>query len=58
VIYSGLDWSGDIGDPARTDLFPWLPFAIVHVDGTDLRGLAEALNRVRQQRNLSGTHVF
>jgi hypothetical protein len=57
MIYSGLDWSGSPGNTHG----PWLVFAVVHVDETDLptleAELAAAAARLRWPREFVFRHV-
>jgi len=47
MIYSGIDWSGDVGDPAKGSLSPLFVVVIAHVAGQDLLLLQEILAGVR-----------
>jgi len=58
VIYSGIDWSGDAGDPRKSGLSPLLVTAIAHIDGNQLPLLHEVLDRVRADRGLSAGFAF
>lgn len=58
MIYSGLDWSGDPGDPAKSERSPFLVIVIVHLDGDHLGMLDAALARARRSRHLSPRFSF
>ena len=58
MIYSGIDWSGDVGDPAKSSLSPLFVTVIAHIDGQDLPLLAQTLDGVRAARGLPPRFAF
>jgi hypothetical protein len=59
VIYTGVDWSGDPGDPARRPgISPLFVFACVSIAGEDLPFLSARLAHVRALRRLPNDHCF
>jgi hypothetical protein len=59
VVISGLDWSGDAGDPRKTPaLSPYLVTAVVHLQSDHWEALEEALARARRRRSLPTNYVF
>lgn len=58
-ITSGLDWSGDAGDPKKTPgMSPLLVTAVVHIDVEDWDSLEQALAEARRTRSLPANYVF
>lgn len=59
AVVSGLDWSGDAGDPKKTPgVSPLLITAVVHIDIENWELLEEALAKVRRKRSLPPNYVF
>ncbi|HEY7033902.1 MAG TPA: hypothetical protein VH482_21370 [Thermomicrobiales bacterium] len=58
VFRSGLDWSGDAGDPAKPGSQAYLVFAVAHIAEGDLGRLDAALRDVRRARGLPGNYPF
>jgi hypothetical protein len=58
VFRSGLDWSGDPGDPAKAGSSRDLAIAIVHVQESDLDRLERSLASVRLERGLPPDYPF
>jgi hypothetical protein len=58
MIYSGIDWSGDPGDPAKSALSPRFVAAIAHIDGEHLHLLEESLINVRAAKRLPERFAF
>ncbi len=54
MIYSGLDWSGSPG----TEQGPWLVFAVVHLDQSDLPALDAALATARTRLGFDPGYLF
>lgn len=54
MIYSGLDWSGTPGDRQG----PWLVFAVVHVDDSDLPTLDAEFLAAKRNLRVSPDFVF
>jgi hypothetical protein len=59
AVVSGLDWSGDAGDPKKTPgASPLLITAVVHIDIENWELLKEALAQARRNRSLPPNYVF
>src|SRR5262245_1265670 len=59
MIHTGLDWSGDAGNPARTKgVLPILVVASATIATGDLGHLNECLDKVRCARRLPVGHPF
>jgi hypothetical protein len=58
VYRSGLDWSGDAGDPTKQGASPTIVFAIAHIDESRLEQIELNLRTVRQSRGLPPTYAF
>jgi len=59
TVVSGLDWSGDAGDPKKTPgLSPLLVTAVVHLDVENWELLEAALAGARRIRSLPPDYVF
>lgn len=58
MIYSGIDWSGDPGDPDKTGMSPELTIAMAQIDGGELEVLTAALADIRRGRRLSEQFAF
>jgi hypothetical protein len=54
LIYSGLDWSGSPGATHG----PWLVFAVVHIDGSDLVALDSELLVAKKNLRVEPGFVF
>jgi hypothetical protein len=55
---SGLDWSGDAGDPRYESQSPYLVIAAAHLAHDDLADLTTQLSDLRQRRGLPPNFVF
>jgi len=58
TIRTGIDWSGDVGDPSRSGSTRWAIFAAVHCEDKNVENLESRLASLRMSRRLHPHYTF
>jgi hypothetical protein len=58
VFYSGLDWSGNPGDPRKPGMSDQLVIGLAQIDGAELPRLSQVLAAIRDDCGLDGRFSF
>lgn len=55
---TGIDWSGDLGEPSNAESSRWIVLSAVHIPSDEIEALTNALLKARRRRKLPDHYVF